>query len=91
MQGALFESKSGCLAIKAKVLIDASGDGDLFDAAGAESIPHIHRIGLVHRLGETRQRRRLKGINLGGVTPIPGVQWVNMQGARRGIASILRP
>lgn len=34
-EGVLFESKSGRQAILAKVVIDATGDGDLFVAAGA--------------------------------------------------------
>lgn len=34
--GALFESKEGRFAIRAKVVIDATGDGDLFARAGAE-------------------------------------------------------
>jgi hypothetical protein len=36
VQGILFESKSGRQAILAKVVIDATGDGDLFPSAGAE-------------------------------------------------------
>ncbi len=80
VQGVLFESKAGCMAIRAKVVIDATGDGDVLDAAGAESIPHVHRIGLVHRLGNVPEGGAPKGLNLGGATPIPGVRWVNMQG-----------
>ncbi len=80
IQGVLFESKSGCLAVQAKVVVDASGDGDVLDAAGAESVPHVHRIGLVHRLGGVPATGDAKGLNLGGATPVPGVRWVNMQG-----------
>lgn len=36
MTGALFESKEGRFAIRARVVIDATGDGDLFARAGAE-------------------------------------------------------
>ena len=36
VRGAVFESKSGRQAILAKMVIDATGDGDLFAAAGAE-------------------------------------------------------
>jgi len=35
-KGVIFESKSGRQAILAKVVIDATGDGDIFVAAGAE-------------------------------------------------------
>jgi hypothetical protein len=36
VQGVFFESKSGRQAILGKVIIDATGDGDIFVAAGAE-------------------------------------------------------
>ena len=36
VQGIIFESKSGRQAILAKVVIDATGDGDIFASAGAE-------------------------------------------------------
>ena len=87
IRGVLFESKSGCMAIKAKVVIDASGDGDVFGAARADHVRHVHRIGLVHRLGglDTVDRKKAKKAgatipNFGLATPIPGVAWVNMQG-----------
>jgi hypothetical protein len=35
VRGALFESKAGRMAVRAKVVVDASGDGDLFARAGA--------------------------------------------------------
>jgi ribulose 1,5-bisphosphate synthetase/thiazole synthase len=37
VRGAVFESKSGRQAILAKVVVDATGDGDLFAAAGRNS------------------------------------------------------
>lgn len=36
IDGAVFYSKEGYYAIKAKVIIDATGDGDVFTSAGAE-------------------------------------------------------
>lgn len=39
VKGVLFESKAGCLAVRAKVVVDASGDGDVLDAAGAATSP----------------------------------------------------
>jgi len=36
MQGVIFESKSGRQAVLAKIVIDSTGDGDIFVAAGAE-------------------------------------------------------
>jgi len=87
VRGVVFESKAGCLAVRAKVVVDASGDGDVFGAAGAEHKRHQHRIGLVHRLGNADRidREKLKAAgqrvpHLGSGTPIPSVRWVNMQG-----------
>ena len=85
-KGAIFESKSGRQAILAKVVIDASGDGDIYAAAGAEFEHHRFRTGLVHRIGNLDKvdAAKAKGAKpprgLGGLTPIQGVNWVNMQG-----------
>jgi hypothetical protein len=87
IEGILFESKAGCHAVRAKVVVDASGDGDVFGAAGAEHVRHIHRIGLVHRLGnvdriaaEQSAGEKRKLPNLASNTPVPSVRWINMQG-----------
>ena len=84
--GAVFESKSGRRAILAKVVVDASGDGDLFAAAGAEYEHRRYHIGLVHRLGNldkidaAKASQQAKPKDLGAPTPVPGVNWVNMHG-----------
>jgi choline dehydrogenase-like flavoprotein len=83
LRGVIAESKSGCRAFLAKVVVDATGDGDVFAAAGAAHVRHIHRIGLVHRLGNADRVAAAKGSkppNLGSGTPHPSVRWVNMQG-----------
>ncbi len=85
IKGVVFESKSGPFAVTSKVVVDATGDGDVYDAAGAEHVRHIHRIGLVHRLGnvdriDAAKAGGAKAPRLGSDTPIPGVVWVNMQG-----------
>lgn len=36
VKGVIFESKSGRMAVMGKVIIDATGDGDIFASAGAE-------------------------------------------------------
>jgi hypothetical protein len=41
-KGVVFESKSGRLAVLAKVVIDATGDGDIFCRAGARYDENIH-------------------------------------------------
>ena len=83
--GAVFESKSGRQAIVAKVVIDATGDGDLFAAAGAEFEHRTHNVGLVARVGNLDRVDRAKAADakpkhLGRGTPVPGVNWVNMHG-----------
>ena len=54
VRGAVFESKSGRQAILAKTVVDATGDGDLFAAAGAE----IERRKLQHRPGLADRQSR---------------------------------
>ncbi|MCR4411960.1 MAG: FAD-dependent oxidoreductase [Thermoguttaceae bacterium] len=85
VRGAVFESKSGRQAILAKVVVDATGDGDLFAAAGAEFEHRSHNVGLVSRIGNVDQIDRgkagkAKPRRLGGPTPAPGINWVNLVG-----------
>jgi ribulose 1,5-bisphosphate synthetase/thiazole synthase len=51
VRGAVFESKSGRQAILADVVVDASGDGDIYAAAGAAFEKVRSNIGLVSRIG----------------------------------------
>jgi hypothetical protein len=51
VRGAVFESKSGRQAILADVIVDASGDGDIYAAAGAAFEKVKDNIGLVSRIG----------------------------------------
>jgi hypothetical protein len=51
VRGAVFESKSGRQAIVADIVVDTSGDGDIFAAAGAPFVKIKDNIGLVSRLG----------------------------------------
>jgi hypothetical protein len=82
----VFESKSGRQAVLAKVVIDATGDGDLFAAAGAEFEQRSHNVGLVSRLGNldridtTQTADASKPRRLGIPTPVAGVNWVNLKG-----------
>jgi ribulose 1,5-bisphosphate synthetase/thiazole synthase len=86
VQGAVFESKSGRQAILSTVVVDATGDGDVFAAAGCRYATMKYPIGLVHRIGNLDKvdREKAKGArpprHLGSPTPIPGINWVNMQG-----------
>lgn len=86
VHGVVFESKSGRQAILAKTVIDATGDGDLFAAAGAEFEHRSHNVGLVSRIGNLdrvdveKAKQASKPRHLGSVTPVPGVNWVNLTG-----------
>jgi len=51
VRGAVFESKSGRQAILADVVVDATGDGDLYAAAGADFERVKDNIGLVSKIG----------------------------------------
>ena len=51
VRGAVFESKSGRQAILAEVVVDASGDGDIYAAAGAAYEKVKDNIGLDSRIG----------------------------------------
>jgi ribulose 1,5-bisphosphate synthetase/thiazole synthase len=86
VRGAVFESKSGRQAILAKVVVDATGDGDLFAAAGAEFEHRSHNVGLVSRIANLDRVDAAKAAAvpkprpLGGGTPVPGVNWINLRG-----------
>ncbi len=83
VRGAVFESKSGRQAILAKTVVDATGDGDVFAAAGAEFEHRSHNVGLVSRIGNLDRATPGNGPKprrLGGVTPVKGVNWVNLTG-----------
>jgi hypothetical protein len=84
IKGVYIESKSGRMAVLAKVVIDCTGDGDIFHMAGEKYDVMQYAIGLVHRLGnidriDSKKPGYVK-MDLGGPTPIPGVNWVNMWG-----------
>ncbi len=49
--GALVESKEGRQAILGRVVVDATGDGDVFATAGAEHEVGEYIVSLAHRLG----------------------------------------
>jgi hypothetical protein len=50
VKGVVFESKEGRMAIMAKVVIDATGDGDLFGRAGAEFDTDIEEADVHHSM-----------------------------------------
>jgi hypothetical protein len=68
------------------VVVDATGDGNVLAAAGAEYEHRSHNVGLVSRLGNLDRvdkqaaQQSPKPRGLGSPTPVPGVNWVNMLG-----------
>ncbi|MEG1649502.1 MAG: FAD-dependent oxidoreductase, partial [Rikenellaceae bacterium] len=84
IKGVFIESKSGRQALLGKVVIDCTGDGDIFHFAGEKYDEMLYHIGLVHRLGNTdrinTKATGYKEMGVGEPTPIKGVNWVNMHG-----------
>ena len=84
IQAVIFETKSGRVAIRPKIVIDCTGDGDIFNLAGEEHEVMNYNIGLVHRLGNIdridKSQPGYKDMDIGGETPIKSVNWVNMHG-----------
>lgn len=84
IQGVFIENKSGRAVILAKVVVDCTGDGDIFHLAGENYDTMKYHIGLVHRLGNVDRINPNKPgyvkYPVGGKTPIPGVNWMNMHG-----------
>lgn len=84
IKAVLLETKSGRVAISPKTVIDCTGDGDILHLAGEDYDIMNYELGLVHRLGNIdRINKDLAGdrdLNIGGETPIPSVNWVNMVG-----------
>ena len=82
IEAVFVETKSGRGAILPKVVVDCTGDGDIFHLAGENYEVMEVEIGLVHRLGNTHlvdeTRPGYEKLNIGKPTPITGVNWVNM-------------
>jgi hypothetical protein len=84
IQAVFLETKSGRVAIKPGVVIDCTGDGDMFHLAGEAYTEMQYGIGLVHRLGNIDRIDKNKPgyakLPIGDPTPLPSVNWVNMAG-----------
>ncbi len=82
IKAVLVETKSGRGAIVAKMIVDCTGDGDIYHLAGESYRTMKYEVGLVHRLGNThlvdKTKPGYKELNIGKSTPIEGVNWVNM-------------
>jgi len=84
IQAVILDTKSGRVAVKPKVVVDCTGDGDVFHLAGEEYDEMQYQTGLVHRLGNVDRIDKTKPgyvkLPIGDETPIPSVNWVNMTG-----------
>jgi hypothetical protein len=59
IRGGIFETKSGRQALRAKVVVDASGDGDVFASAGADFELGTYIMTVVHRFGNVDVERAI--------------------------------
>ncbi len=87
VQGVVFESKEGRKAILAKVVVDATGDGDIYQMAGAGYQQISHAIGSVYRLGNYDRIDRSKmpkdsKLNMGSLEPLKSTRWFNNLGPK---------
>jgi glycine/D-amino acid oxidase-like deaminating enzyme len=87
VQGVVFESKEGRKAILAKVVVDATGDGDVFHQAGATYNQITHALGFVYRIGNCDRVDKAKAPadarpNLGSIEPLKSTRWVNCLGQK---------
>ncbi|MBP3693695.1 MAG: FAD-dependent oxidoreductase [Thermoguttaceae bacterium] len=85
VKGILIQTKLGPHAILAKQVIDCTGDGDVFATCGCAYTRRLYHIGLPCRLGnldkiKLQPGQKLPGHLIGSVTPVKGVNWVNMGG-----------
>lgn len=84
IKAVLLETKSGRIAIRPRTVIDCTGDGDILHLAGEDYDIMNYELGLVHRLGNIDRINTdapgYEELPIGGETPIPSVNWVNMVG-----------
>ena len=84
IKAVIIESKSGRKAIMPKVVVDCTGDGDVFHLAGESYEEMKYHIGLVSRLGNIDRIDKTKPgyeeIYVGDPTPLKSVNWFNMHG-----------
>jgi len=80
VKGVIFESKSGRQAILGKVIIDATGDGDIFASTGAEYDASLDKG---YRTSELAMVFRIGGIDFDKLMDFGAAQpeaWVKMRG-----------
>lgn len=75
IDAAIIESKAGRIAVKAKMFVDGSGDGDLIAFSGEEFDTMKYHIGAMWRVGGLAD-----SFKKGRKTPIPGVRVMHTGG-----------
>lgn len=82
----LLETKSGRIAIRGKMFVDATGDGDLMEWAQEDYYEIKYQIGLNYLLGNMDSvNKEAEGFQkqwTGLPTPVPSVNWVNVIGPK---------
>ena len=79
LQGAVVETKEGRLAVLAKRIVDATGDGDVVFQAGEKYVQYAHGVGFTWRIAGFNSMDavalRKSGIGLGGREPSGDTHW----------------
>lgn len=82
IRGVIFETRGGRVAIRAKQVVDASGDGIVVQCSGAAYRQYRHGVGFTYRIGgfdsfapDTFERARAAGLWFGGNEPISDNRW----------------
>jgi hypothetical protein len=74
----IIESKSGRVAIKAKAVVDCSGDGDVLEWAGEDFEVRKHHIGAMWRCGNAENLQRRGASD----TPVRSVKYLHTTGEK---------
>lgn len=72
------ETKSGRVAIRAKMFVDCSGDGDLMEWSGEDFEVRTNTIGAMWRIGGVRKDSQIKASR----TPVEGVHYGHWGGEK---------
>ena len=79
LKGAVVETREGRLAVLAKQVVDATGDGDVLFQAGENYQQYLHGVGFTWRIGgfDKIDQVKLKKAGLwgGGVEPCSDTRW----------------
>lgn len=76
IDAAVLETKSGRVAVRAKLFVDTSGDGDLIAYSGEDFDKMNYHIGAMWRVGGVAENIK----KAGSPTPIPGVRVMHLHG-----------